>query len=175
MPLPRFLDIEYCQTDDTLFPTAMSWSLEDGRLKTVVIAPQDSWIPEDGDLGDIDLLYLEETGVPVIELARELHQDLPDQTVFTDGMDPDEILVDLIFTAVSMEAPFEIAPITELITINWLFAINCRVRVLSSSPSQWKRGFSAISRSALLCHASLWALPAQKTCTFESFGSNRAA
>ena len=116
MPLPRFLDIEYCQTDDTLFPTAMSWSLEDGRLKTVVIAPQDSWIPEDGDLGDIDLLYLEETGVPVIELARELHQDLPDQTVFTDGMDPDEILVDLIFTAVSMEAPFEIAPITELIT-----------------------------------------------------------
>ncbi|MDX1597568.1 hypothetical protein [uncultured Marinobacter sp.] len=116
MPLPRFLDIEYCQTDDTVFPTAISWSLEDGRLKTVVIAPEDSWIPEDGDLGDVDLLYLEEQGVPLIELARELHQDLPDQTVFTDGMDPDDILVDLIFTAVNMEAPFELAPITELIT-----------------------------------------------------------
>ena len=73
------------------------------------------------------------------------------------------------------ETTFAPPSITELITINWLFAINCRVRVLSSSPSQWKRGFSAISRSALLCHASLWALPAQKTCTFESFGSNRAA
>ncbi len=42
--------------------------------------------------------------------------DLPDQTVFVDGLDPDEILVDLIFTAVAQEAPFEIAPISELIT-----------------------------------------------------------
>ena len=103
MPAPRFLDIEYCQTDDALFPTAMAWSLEDGRMKTVVIAPSDDWLPEDGDLGDIDLLYLEEQG-------------LPDQTVFVDGLDPDEILVDLIFTAVGQEAPFEIAPISELIT-----------------------------------------------------------
>ena len=54
--------------------------------------------------------------MPLIELARELHQDLPDQTVFVDGLDPDEILVDLIFTAVAQEAPFEIAPISELIT-----------------------------------------------------------
>lgn len=116
MPAPRFLDIEYCQTDDALFPTAMAWSLEDGRMKTVVIAPSDDWLPEDGDLGDVDLLYLEEQGVPLIELTRELHQDLPDQTVFVDGLDPDEILVDLIFTAVAQEAPFEIAPISELIT-----------------------------------------------------------
>ena len=84
MPAPRFLDIEYCQTDDALFPTAMAWSLEDGRMKTVVIAPSDDWLPEDGDLGDVDLLYLEEQGVPLIELARELHQDLPDQTVFVE-------------------------------------------------------------------------------------------
>lgn len=109
MPAPRFLDIEYCQTDDVLFPVAMAWSLEDGQMKTVVIAPADEWIPEDADLGDIDLLYLEEQGVPLIELAQELHQDLPDQTVYVDGMDPDEILVDLIFTAVAMDAPFEIA------------------------------------------------------------------
>ena len=88
MPAPRFLDIEYCQTDDVLFPVAMAWSLEDGQMKTVVIAPADEWIPEDADLGDIDLLYLEEQGVRLIELAQELHQDLPDQTVYVDGMDP---------------------------------------------------------------------------------------
>lgn len=116
MPAPRFLDIEYCQTDDVLFPTAMAWSLEDGRMKTVVIAPSDDWLPDDGDLGDVDLFYLEEQGVPLIELARELHQDLPDQTVYVDGLDPDEVLVDLIFTAVGQDAPFEIAPVTELIT-----------------------------------------------------------
>ncbi len=115
MSLPRFLDIEYCQTDDALFPTAMAWSLADGRMKTVVIAPEEAWLPEDGDLGDVDLFYLEEQGVPLIELARELHQDLPDETVYVDGLDPDEVLVDLIFSAVRQEAPFEIAPITELI------------------------------------------------------------
>ena len=116
MPAPRFLDIEYCQTDDALFPTAIAWSLADGQMKTVVIAPEDVWLPEDGDLGDIDLLYLEEQGVPLLELARELHEDLPDQTVYVDGLDPDEILVDLIFSAVRQDAPFEIAPISELIT-----------------------------------------------------------
>lgn len=116
MPVPRFLDIEYCQTDDALFPTAMAWSLEDGQMKTVVIAPSDDWLSDDSDLGDVDLFYLEEQGVPLIELARELHQDLPDQTVYVDGLDPDEILIDLIFTAVGQEAPFEIAPVSELIT-----------------------------------------------------------
>lgn len=116
MPKPRFLDIEYCQTDDALFPVAMAWSLDDGQMKTVVIAPADEWLPEDGDLGDFDLHYLEEQGVPLLELVHELHQDLPDQTVYVDGLDPDEILVDLIFGAMNQEAPFEIAPITELIT-----------------------------------------------------------
>ena len=116
MSIPRFLDIEYCQTDDALFPTAIAWSLADGQMKSVVIAPDEAWLPEDGDLGDTDLLYLEEQGVPVLELVRELHEDLPDQTVYVDGMDPDEILVDLIFSAVQQDAPFEIAPIAELIS-----------------------------------------------------------
>ncbi|SFM20909.1 hypothetical protein [Marinobacter zhejiangensis] len=116
MPIPHFLDIEYCQTDDVLFPTAIAWSLADGRMKTVVIAPDDEWLPDDGHLPDIDLQYLHEQGVPLIELARALHEDLPDQTVYTDGLDPDEILVDRIFSAVDMEAPFELATIDELIS-----------------------------------------------------------
>lgn len=115
MSLPRFLDIEYCQTDEALFPVAISWSLDDGRMKTVVIEPDDSWFDDDSLPVDLDRRYLEEQGVPLIEIARELHQDLPDQTVYVDGLDPDEILVDQMFTAVEMEAPFEIASISELI------------------------------------------------------------
>ncbi|MBD3639960.1 MAG: hypothetical protein HUJ18_03105 [Marinobacter sp.] len=116
MSLPRFLDIEYCQTDTALFPTAIAWSLADGQMKTVVIAPDESWLPEDEEPGDLDLQFLMEQGVPIIELVRELHEDLPDQTVYVDGLDPDEILVDMIFSAVGHEPPFEIAPISELIT-----------------------------------------------------------
>ncbi|RMJ02062.1 hypothetical protein DOQ08_02854 [Marinobacter litoralis] len=116
MSIPRFLDIEYCQTDDALFPTAIAWSLEDGQMKSVVIAPDEAWVPDGADLGDIDLFYLEEQGVPILELVRELHEDLPGQTVYVDGIDPDETLIDLIFEAVKQEAPFEIAPIAELVT-----------------------------------------------------------
>lgn len=116
MQTPRFLDIEYCQSGDTLFPTAIAWSLADGRMKTVIIAPEDDWLSDDSDLGDIDLRYLKEQGVPILELVRELHADLPDQTVYVDGLDPDEILIDIIFSAVSQEAPFEIASVIELIT-----------------------------------------------------------
>lgn len=116
MPEPRFLDIEYCQSEGVLFPVAMSWSVENGQMKTVVIAPDDSWIPEDAELGDIDLRYLEEQGVPLIEIVHELHQDLPDQTVYVDGMDPDEALIDLIFDAVGQEPPFEIVGIESLVT-----------------------------------------------------------
>lgn len=116
MPEPRFLDIEYCQTENALFPVAMAWSVANGQIKTVVIAPEDSWVPEDGDMGDVDLLYLEEQGVPLIEIIHELHQDLPDQTVYVDGMDPDEILIDLIFDALGQEPPFEIVGIESLVT-----------------------------------------------------------
>lgn len=120
MPLsssvPRFMDIEFCQSDDCFFPVAIAWSLADGRMKTVVIEPDEQWLPEDGDPPDVDLRYLREQGVPLIELAQVLHEDLPDQTVFVDGLDPDETLIDLIFDAVGMDVPFEIAPVEELIT-----------------------------------------------------------
>ncbi len=116
MSIPRFLDIEYCQSDEVFFPTAIAWSLADGRMKTVVIEPDESWLPTDFDPPDVDLHLLQEQGVPLIELARALHEDLPDETVYTDGLDPDETLVDLIFEAVGMESPFELAPVSELIT-----------------------------------------------------------
>jgi hypothetical protein len=116
LPIPHFLDIEYCQTEDALFPVAIAWSVENGQMKTVVVAPDDEWIPEDGDLGDVDLLYLEEQGVPLIEIVHEMHQDLPDKTVYVDGLDPDEVLIDLIFSAVESEAPFEIVGIESLVT-----------------------------------------------------------
>jgi hypothetical protein len=116
VPLPHFLDIEFCQTDDALFPVAIAWSLGDGRMKTVVIEPDDSWFGDDDLPPELDRFYLEEQGVPLLELARELNDDLPDQTVYVDGLDPDEILVDRIFSAVKLDAPFEIAPISELIT-----------------------------------------------------------
>ncbi len=114
--VPRFLDIEYSETDEGLLPTAMAWSLADGRMKVVVIEPDEAWFSDHDELPDVDLRYLQEQGVPLIELARSLHEDLPDQTVYVDGLDPDDALVEMIFEAVGMEQPFELAPVSELIT-----------------------------------------------------------
>lgn len=113
--IPRFLDIEYSETEAGLLPTAMAWSLADGRMKVVVIEPDEDWLDEDGEPADVDLRYLQEQGVPLIELARALHEDLPDQTVYIDGLDPDEALVEMIFTSVGMEQPFELALVSELL------------------------------------------------------------
>ncbi|WP_207308952.1 hypothetical protein [Marinobacter salicampi] len=114
--IPHFLDIEYCESDEGIFPVAMAWSLDDGRMKVVVIEPDDDWLPEDGDAPDVDLRYLREQGVPLIELARSLHEDLPDQTVYVDGLDPDDALVEMIFESVGMEQPFELASVSSLLT-----------------------------------------------------------
>lgn len=113
--IPHFLDIEFFQSDDLFFPTAIAWSLDDGRMKTVVIEPDESWLPLDAELAEEELRYLREQGVPLIELARALHEDLPDKQVYTDGLDPDDTLVDLIFDAVDMPVPFELAPLDDLL------------------------------------------------------------
>jgi hypothetical protein len=85
-------------------------------MKVVVIEPDDDWLPDSDQEPDVDLRYLREQGVPLIELARALHEDLPDQTVYVDGLDPDEALIERIFDAVGMDIPFELAPVNELIT-----------------------------------------------------------
>ena len=50
--IPHFLDIEYFHNDDLFFPTAIAWSLADGRMKTVVIEPDESWLPQDAELAE---------------------------------------------------------------------------------------------------------------------------
>ncbi|BES71790.1 hypothetical protein RE428_28080 [Marinobacter nanhaiticus D15-8W] len=115
MRFPQFLDIEFVDTEELCFPTAIAWSLADGSMKTVVIEPDEAWLPDDPDSVDVDLRYLQEQGVPLLELARELNEDLSDQTIFVDGLDPDEGLVDLLFDAIEMPVPFELATVDHLV------------------------------------------------------------
>lgn len=114
MTLPQFIDIEYCDTGTHCYPTAVAWSLADGRIKTVVLTPDDEWLPQLAEDPAVDLRWLYETGVPVIEVIREMEHDLTDRTVFNDGLDPDESLVDMLYQTVNQDPPFEVAPVSEL-------------------------------------------------------------
>lgn len=115
MQLPQFLDIEFTDSGGRLIPVAAAWSLPDGSIKAVVIMPDETWLPDDPEDLSIDLVRLQEHGVPAIDAVQEMTMDLADQTVFTDGIDPDDALVEMLFDAFSQNPNFEVAPIGELI------------------------------------------------------------
>lgn len=123
-----FLDLEFNDSADHLFPTAIAWSLPNGQIKSVVITPEDEWLPDDTDSLTVDVRYLYEQGVPVLEILRELSEDLADQTVFVDGLDPDAELLEILFDALGIEQPFETQPITELIDQYAADALSDRLR-----------------------------------------------
>ena len=111
---PLFIDIEASTAEENGFPTAISWSLPDGQLKSVLIIPDDEWDPwENADAG-IDLQHLFDQGMTGHDIIRELNEDLDGQTVFIDGLDEDEQLLEKLFDTFQQSMGFEIAPLTEL-------------------------------------------------------------
>lgn len=111
---PLFLDIEASTAEDNSFPIAISWSLSDGQLKSVLIIPDDEWDPwENADTG-IDLQHLFDQGMTGTDIIRELNEDLDGQTVFIDGLDNDEQLLEKLFDTFQQSMGFELAPLTDL-------------------------------------------------------------
>lgn len=116
MQLPQFIDIEYTESGNRLIPIAAAWSLADGSIKSVVIMPDESWLPDDPEDVAIDLGPLQRHGVPAIDALQEMTLDLADQTVYTDGVDPDDLLVEMLFDAFDQDPNFEVLPVVNLIT-----------------------------------------------------------
>ncbi|MFE8073168.1 hypothetical protein QQM79_19065 [Marinobacteraceae bacterium S3BR75-40.1] len=115
MRLPQFVDIEYLEIENCLIPTGLAWSLDDGRIKYVVLMPDDSWLPEDPDELWVDLDYYAEQGVPALDAIQELAEDAGGSTIFHDALDPDEQLLEKLFETFRQDPPFELAGIAELL------------------------------------------------------------
>lgn len=116
MQLPQFIDIEYAESEGRLIPVAAAWSLDDGRIKAVVIMPDESWLPDDPEDMSVDLRRLQEHGVPAIDAVQEMTVDLADRTVYCDGVDPDGDLVELLYAAFGQDPNFEVEPINALLS-----------------------------------------------------------
>ena len=114
MSLPNFLDIELSTPDDGAYPTQISWSLDDGKIKTAIIIPDDDWEPWYNRNPELDVQYLIDAGSTPSEIIRELNEDLSGKTVFYDGLDEDEQLIEMLFDASLSEPDFELAKTTEL-------------------------------------------------------------
>tara|TARA_R110001592_G_scaffold171325_1_gene409614 strand:+ start:14777 stop:15262 length:486 start_codon:yes stop_codon:yes gene_type:complete len=111
---PLFIDIEASTPDENGFPISISWSLADGQLKSVLIIPDDEWEPWDNIDPGVDLHHLYDQGVSGPDVIRELNEDLDGQTVYIDGLDEDESLLDKLFDTYEQSLGFEIATVNEL-------------------------------------------------------------
>lgn len=114
MSFPIFLDIESSTPDEGAFPTSIAWSLPDGLIKSVLICPDDDWEPWDNCDAEVDLQHLMDQGVSGADIIRELNDDLSGQTVFVDGLDDDEALLEKLFDSFGSDPDFEIATLSQL-------------------------------------------------------------
>ncbi len=111
---PVFIDIDASTFDDNGFPIAIAWSLPDGQLKSVLVIPDDEWDPWENADPHIDLQHLFDQGITGADIVRELNEDLDGQTVFIDGLDEDERLLEKLFDTYQQSMGFELAPMSEL-------------------------------------------------------------
>jgi len=114
MTHPLFIDIDASHADDNAFPTSIAWSLPDGTIKSVIISPDSDWDPWDNASPDIDIQHLLDQGVSGPDVIREMNEDLDGQTVFVDGLDEDELLLELLFETYNNTLGFELATISQL-------------------------------------------------------------
>lgn len=114
MTNPQFLDIESSSPDDDSYPTQISWSLADGSIKTALILPDDSWEPWDNCSPELDVQHLMDHGSTPSDIIRELNDDLSGQTVFVDGLDEDETLIEQLYESALSDPDFELARADEL-------------------------------------------------------------
>ena len=113
MDYPVFMDIEFSSAEDGQFPTIVSWSLPEGTLKSVLILPADEWDPWNNVDSNIDIQHLFDQGVTPTDIAREINDDLGGKTVFVDGLDADEALLEKLFDACGGDPDFELASLSQ--------------------------------------------------------------
>lgn len=115
MRMPQFLKFEFDDSGFRLYPTAVAWSLADGRIKHVVLMPDEDWVGDDPDERLLDEQAVREQGQPPLDVIREMNEDLEAVTVYTDGLDPDDELIETLFETLQQSPTFECAPFSRLL------------------------------------------------------------
>jgi hypothetical protein len=110
-----FLDIEPSSYDANGFPLSLSWSLEDGSIKTVLLMPDDAWLEDETSYEGVDIQHYLDQGVSGIDIIREMNEDLECKTVYFDGIDDDEGLLEKLCESFDAYIDFELMPITSYV------------------------------------------------------------
>lgn len=117
MEYPRFLVLESSSFEEDAYPIAACWSIADGQLKDVLIRPEDEWQAWDASNEDrhgITRSQIEMVGETVLDVIRELSDDVDKQPVYVNEPYLYEKWLTTLYGAYGAELPFDIVPATEL-------------------------------------------------------------
>jgi len=114
MQTDYFLDFESSSYDDDGFPLAVSWSMSNGTIKSILIMPDDRWLSGDYNMGDVDIQHYLDQGRSGIDVIREMNEDLTGQSVYIDGIDDDLLLLERICDCFDTEPDFELLQARDL-------------------------------------------------------------
>lgn len=121
MEYPRFLVLESSSYEEDAYPIAASWSMADGQLKAIMIRPEDEWTQWDGSNEDrhgITREQIEMQGESVLDIVRELADDMDKQPVYVSEAYLYDKWLHTLYGAYGAEPPFELVPATELFHMN---------------------------------------------------------
>lgn len=117
MEYPRFLVLETSSYEEDAYPIAASWSIASGELKAVLIRPEDEWTQWDASSEDqhgITRQQIEMVGESVLDVIRELADDVDKQPVYVSEPYLYEKWLNTLYGAYGAEPPFEIVDACEL-------------------------------------------------------------
>ncbi|MCP5208850.1 MAG: hypothetical protein H7A01_16765 [Hahellaceae bacterium] len=119
MSTPIFADIEASMNDASGFPTAICWSLANGEIKSVLIIPEDEWLEDEENIEPhVNMRELYNHGVPVLDIIREMNEDLDGKTVYMPGHYFENEWLEKLFAAYNIDPSFEPLPLAELLNID---------------------------------------------------------
>lgn len=117
MEYPRFLVLESSSYEEDAYPIAACWSIADGQLKDVLIRPEDEWTQWDASNEDkhgITRNQIEMVGETVLDVIRELSEDVDKQPVYVKEPYLYQKWLSTLYAAYGAELPFDLLPAGEL-------------------------------------------------------------
>jgi hypothetical protein len=109
MIYPQFITFDSSH-GDRAFPVAVSWSLSDGQLKSVLIIPDDSWEPWENNQSQYDTDYLNNHGATCPEILQELISDMESHELFASDAAQDLHFLEMISESCGQERDIELLP-----------------------------------------------------------------
>jgi hypothetical protein len=106
---PQFIALDSSHGEQA-FPVAISWSLEDGQLKSVLIIPDDAWEPWEHNQSQYDTDYLINHGATCPEILQELLSDMESHELFASDLEQDLALLEKICQSCGQERDIDLLP-----------------------------------------------------------------